>query len=93
MTGIGPVAIRQPRVRDREAAEGERIWYSPSFHLPESHFEEATRSVCPGIRIFNTNHQLRSEPISKIGVREERPAKRQVSSWRRRILRRKPLWS
>ena len=25
MTGIGPVAVRQPRVRDREAAEGERI--------------------------------------------------------------------
>ena len=31
MTGIGPVAIRQPRVRDREAAEGERIRYSPSI--------------------------------------------------------------
>ena len=31
MTGIGPVAIRQPRVHDREAAEGERIRYSPSI--------------------------------------------------------------
>ena len=31
MTGIGPVAIRQPRVRDREAAESERIRYSPSI--------------------------------------------------------------
>ena len=31
MTGIGPVAVRQPRVRDREAAEGERIRYSPSI--------------------------------------------------------------
>ena len=30
MTGIGLVAVRQPRVRDREAAEGERIRYSPS---------------------------------------------------------------
>ena len=29
MTGIGPVGVRQPRVRDREAAEGERIRYSP----------------------------------------------------------------
>jgi len=28
---IGPIAIRQPRVRDREAAEGERIRYSPSI--------------------------------------------------------------
>ena len=31
MTGIGPVAVRQPRVRDREAIEGERIRYSPSI--------------------------------------------------------------
>jgi hypothetical protein len=31
MTGIGPVAIRQPRVRDREATEGARIRYSPSI--------------------------------------------------------------
>ena len=31
MTGIGPVAVRQPRVRDREATEGERIRYSPSI--------------------------------------------------------------
>jgi hypothetical protein len=31
MTGIGPVAVRQPRVRDRDATEGERIRYSPSI--------------------------------------------------------------
>jgi len=31
MTGIGPVAVRQPRVRDREATEGARIRYSPSI--------------------------------------------------------------
>jgi putative transposase len=31
MTGIGPVAVRQPRVRDREAGEGERIRYSSSI--------------------------------------------------------------
>ena len=31
MTGIDPVAVRQPRVRDREAGEGERIRYSPSI--------------------------------------------------------------
>src|SRR3954453_2300444 len=29
--GIGRVAVPQPRVRDREAAEGERIRYSPSI--------------------------------------------------------------
>ena len=31
MTDIGPVAVRQPRVRDREASEGARIRYSPSI--------------------------------------------------------------
>ena len=31
MTGIGPVAVRQPRVRDREATEGARIRYSSSI--------------------------------------------------------------
>ena len=31
MTGIGPVCVRQPRVRDRQATEGERIRYSPSI--------------------------------------------------------------
>jgi putative transposase len=31
MTGIGPVAVRQPRVRDREATEDARIRYSPSI--------------------------------------------------------------
>jgi hypothetical protein len=31
MTGIGSVAVRQPRVRDREAADGERIRFSPTI--------------------------------------------------------------
>ena len=34
MTGIGRVAVRQPRVRDREAAEGERIRFSPTILPP-----------------------------------------------------------
>ena len=34
MTGIGAVAVRQPRVRDREAADGERIRFSPTILPP-----------------------------------------------------------
>ena len=36
MTGIGPVAVRQPRVRDREAAAADpgRIRFSPSILRP-----------------------------------------------------------
>jgi hypothetical protein len=37
MTGIGPVAVRQPRVRDREVAAGDpgRIRFTPEI-LPPS---------------------------------------------------------
>ena len=36
MTGIGPVAVRQPRVRDREAAadDPERIHFTPAILPP-----------------------------------------------------------
>jgi hypothetical protein len=36
MTGIGPVAVRQPRVRDREAAAGDpaRIRFTPAILPP-----------------------------------------------------------
>src|SRR5499425_1903384 len=31
MTGVGPVTVRQPRVRDRVSGDGERIRYSPAI--------------------------------------------------------------
>ena len=31
MTGVGPVTVRQPRVRDHASGEGERIRYSPAI--------------------------------------------------------------
>jgi putative transposase len=34
MTGIGAVAVRQPRVRDREPGPGERIRFSPAILPP-----------------------------------------------------------
>ena len=42
MTGIGPVCVRQPRVRDREAADGERIRFSPTI-LPR--YARRTKSL------------------------------------------------
>ena len=47
MTGIGPVAIRQPRVRDRAAAEGERIWYSPSIVPPYARRSKSLEVLIP----------------------------------------------
>jgi putative transposase len=46
MTGIRPVAIRQPRVRDREAAEGERIRYSPSIVPPYARRSKSLEVPC-----------------------------------------------
>ena len=46
MTGIGPVAVRQPRVRDREATEGERIRYSPSI-VPRSPWRKSLEVLIP----------------------------------------------
>jgi putative transposase len=41
-TGIGPVAVRQPRVRDRGAADGERIRFSSTL-LPR--YARRTKSL------------------------------------------------
>ena len=42
MTGIGPVAVRQPRVRDRAGDQGERIRFSPNI-LPR--YARRTKSL------------------------------------------------
>ena len=47
MTGIGPVAFRQPRVRDREAAEGERIRYSPAILPPYARRSKSLEVLIP----------------------------------------------
>ena len=47
MTGIGPIAVRQPRVRDREAGEGERIRYSPSILPPYARRSKSLEVLIP----------------------------------------------
>ena len=47
MTGIGPVGVRQPRIRDREAAEGERIRYSPSILPPYARRSKSLEVLIP----------------------------------------------
>jgi len=47
MTGIGPVAVRQPRVRDRQAAEGERVRYSPSIVPPYARRSKSLEVLIP----------------------------------------------
>jgi hypothetical protein len=47
MTGIGPVAVRQPRVRDRKASEGERIRYSSSILPPYARRSKSLEVLIP----------------------------------------------
>ena len=47
MTGIGPVTVRQPRVRDREATDGERIRFSPSILPPYARRTKSLEVLIP----------------------------------------------
>lgn len=47
MTGIGPVAVRQPRVRDREAAEGGRIRFRPTILPPYARRTKSLEVLIP----------------------------------------------
>jgi putative transposase len=49
MTGIGPVAVRQPRVRDREAAadDPERVHFSPAILPPYARRSKSLEMLIP----------------------------------------------
>jgi putative transposase len=47
MTGIGPVAVRQPRVRDREPSAGERIRFSSSILPPYARRTKSLEVLIP----------------------------------------------
>jgi hypothetical protein len=50
MTGIGPVAVRQPRIRDRQIAGDERVRFSPTILPP---YARRTKSLEVLIPILN----------------------------------------
>jgi len=47
MTGIGPVGVRQPRVRDREAAAGEHIRFNPTILPPYARRTKSLEVLIP----------------------------------------------
>ena len=49
MTGIGPVAVRQPRVRDREAGADDRarIRYTPAILPPYARRSKSLDTLIP----------------------------------------------
>jgi hypothetical protein len=54
MTGIGPVAVRQPRVRDREPSEGERIRFSSSILPPYARCTKSLEVLIPVLYLKGT---------------------------------------
>jgi len=63
MTGIGPVAVRQPRVRDREAAAADpgRIRFSPSI-------SRRMRSIRPPTALYaplEVDRDAAADPLSE----------------------------
>ena len=47
VTGIGPVAVRQPRIRDREATAGERIRFNPIILPPYARRTKSLEVLIP----------------------------------------------
>jgi transposase-like protein len=47
MTGIGPVAVRQPRVRDREPIGGERLRFTPAILPPYARRTKSLEVLIP----------------------------------------------
>jgi putative transposase len=55
MTGIEPVAVRQPQVRDREAAGGERIRFSSSILPPYARRTKSLEVLIPILYLKGTS--------------------------------------
>ena len=68
MTGIGPVAIRQPRVRDREAAAGDpdRIRFSPSILPPYMRRSKSIETLLPILYLKGISTGDFSEALSAL---------------------------
>ena len=47
MTGIGPVAVRQPRIRDREGSAAERIRFNPTILPPYARRTKSLEVLIP----------------------------------------------
>ncbi len=71
MAGIEPAAVRQPRVRDRNSAEGKRIPYLPEILAPYAQRSESLEVLIPVLYlkgISTGDFEERWRPSSAGGV-------------------------
>ena len=68
MTGIGPVAVRQPRVRDRQAAadDPERVRFSPSILPPYMRRSKSIETLLPILYLKGISTGDFSEALSAL---------------------------
>src|SRR5207237_3027457 len=66
MTGIGPVAVRQPRVRDREAVGGERIRFSPTILPPYARRTKSLEVLIPILYLKGISSGAFEEALSAL---------------------------
>ena len=82
----GGIAIRQPRVRDRAAAEGERIWYSPSIVPPYARRSKSLEVLIPILYLKDISTGDFKEALAAL-VGKSLPLRRQGT---RQVYRRRP---
>ena len=68
MTGIGPISVRQPRVRDREAAAGDpgRIRFSPTILPPYMRRSKSIETLLPILYLKGISTGDFSEALSAL---------------------------
>jgi Transposase, Mutator family len=87
MTGIGPVAVRQPRVRDREATKGARIRYAPSILPRYARRSQSLEVLIPVLYLKGISTGDFEEALAAL-VGKSLPLRRQGT---RQVYRRRPL--
>ena len=74
MTGIGPVGVRQPRVRDREAAADDpgRIRFTPALLPPYVRRSKSLEALIPLLYALDQRGLLPEEGAAEAGAVEPR---------------------
>ena len=86
MTGIGPVAVRQPRVRDREAAADDpgRIRFTPAILPPYMRRSKSIETLLPILYLKGISTGDFSEALAALLGKDAPGLSRQRSSASRR---------
>jgi putative transposase len=69
-TGIGHVAVRQPRVRDRGAQGAERIRFSPSILPPYARRSKSVEVLIPILHLKGVSTGIFAEALAALVGRD-----------------------